>query len=129
MIACEFCDLFHQPPTLRAGEKAYCSRCGGLLAKASRSPIEGTLALALAAALLLVLANIFPFLRFALEGQVQENRIVTGVIGLWHQRNDRVVSRELRETQESSSREHHGRRQEGLDDIGHGIRASGEFGR
>jgi paraquat-inducible protein A len=54
-----------------------------VLAKASRSPIEGTLALALSAALLLLLANVFPFLRFSLEGQVQENRIVTGVVGLW----------------------------------------------
>ncbi len=83
MIACEFCDLFHQPPALRAGEKAYCSRCGGVLAKASRSPIEGTLALALTAAILLVLANVFPFLRMSLEGQVRENTIATGVFGLW----------------------------------------------
>jgi paraquat-inducible protein A len=83
VIACEFCDLQHQPAALRAGQKAYCSRCGGVLQKASHSPIEGTLALALAAALLLVLSNAFPFLRFSLEGQVQENRIVTGVIGLW----------------------------------------------
>jgi paraquat-inducible protein A len=83
VIACEFCDLHHELPTLEVGQKAYCSRCGGVLAKASRSPIEGTLALALAAAMLLLLANVFPFLRFALEGQVQENRIVTGVVGLW----------------------------------------------
>jgi paraquat-inducible protein A len=83
MIACEFCDLLHAPPRLQAGEKAYCTRCSGLLAKASRSPVEATLALALAALMLLVLANIFPFLHFSLEGQVQENRIITGVLGLW----------------------------------------------
>jgi len=83
MIACEFCDLLHVPPRLQAGEKAYCTRCSGLLAKASRSPVEATLALALAALMLLVLANIFPFLHFSLEGQVQENRIITGVLGLW----------------------------------------------
>ena len=83
MIACEFCDLRHSPPRLEAGQRASCARCGGPLAKASRSPIEGTLALALAAALLLVLSNVFPFLRFSLEGQAQENRIVTGVLALW----------------------------------------------
>lgn len=49
----------------------------------SRSPIEGTLAVAIAAGLLLVLANVYPFLRFSLEGQVQENKIITGVFGLW----------------------------------------------
>jgi paraquat-inducible protein A len=83
VIACEFCDLLHVAPRLQAGEKAYCMRCSGLLAKASRSPVEATLALALAALMLLVLANIFPFLHFSLEGQVQENRIITGVLGLW----------------------------------------------
>jgi len=83
VIACEFCDLVTDPPRLRIGAKAYCRRCGGLLAKRSRNPIEGTLALALAAALLLVLSNWYPFLRFSLQGQVQENKIITGVIGLW----------------------------------------------
>jgi paraquat-inducible protein A len=83
MIACEFCDQVSRLPALGAGEKAYCSRCGGLLAKMSRNPIAGTLAVAIAAGLLLVLANIYPFLRFSLEGQVQENKIITGVFGLW----------------------------------------------
>jgi paraquat-inducible protein A len=83
MIACEFCDQVSRLPALAPGEKASCSRCGGLLAKMSRSPIEGTLAVAIAAGLLLVLANVYPFLRFSLEGQVQENKIITGVFGLW----------------------------------------------
>jgi paraquat-inducible protein A len=83
VIACEFCDLMHSPPQLSPGEKAYCARCSGLLAKSSRNPVEGVLALTLSALMLLILANIFPFLHFALEGQVQENKIVTGVIGLW----------------------------------------------
>ena len=83
MIACEFCDLLHRPLPLRPGEKAKCSRCGGVLARSSRNPIQGTLALTIAALLLLVLANIFPFLEINLEGQVRENTIATGVAGLW----------------------------------------------
>ncbi len=83
MIACEFCDLLHRPRPLRPGEKAKCSPCGGVLARRSRNPIEGTLALAIAALVLLVLANVFPFLKIGLEGQVRENTIATGVIGLW----------------------------------------------
>jgi paraquat-inducible protein A len=82
-IACEFCDLLHMAPVLRPGGKAYCARCRGILAKASRNPIEGTLALALTAAVLLILANVFPFLRISLEGQVSENTIASGVVGLW----------------------------------------------
>ena len=81
-IACEFCDLLHTAPTLSPGANAYCSRCRGVLATASRSPIEGTLALALTSAMLLVLANVFPFLKISLEGQVAENTIASGVVGL-----------------------------------------------
>jgi len=83
VIACEFCDLLHRPLPLRAGEKARCSRCGGVLARHSRNPIQGTLALAFAALILLLLANVFPFLQISLEGQVSESYIATGVIGLW----------------------------------------------
>ncbi len=83
MLACEFCDLVHRLPALEAGERARCARCGAVLAKGSRSPIEGTLALALTAVILLVLANVFPFLRISIEGQVRENTILTGVFGLW----------------------------------------------
>ena len=84
MIACEFCDLLHQPRALQPGEKAKCSRCGGVLARHSRNPIQGTLALAFAALVLLLLANIFPFLEISLEGQVSESTIATGVVGLWN---------------------------------------------
>jgi paraquat-inducible protein A len=83
MIACEFCDLLSRPVPLRPGGTAICRRCGGVLATSSRNPIEGVLALGLAAALLLVLANIYPFLHFSLKGEAQENKIITGVIRLW----------------------------------------------
>jgi paraquat-inducible protein A len=73
----------HEVPQLEPGKKAYCARCSGLLAKAMRDPVDGLLALTLSALVLLLLANIFPFLHFSLEGQTQENRIITGVIGLW----------------------------------------------
>jgi paraquat-inducible protein A len=55
-----------------------------VLARESRNPIQGTLALTFAALVLLVLANVFPFLEINLEGQVRENTIATGVVGLWN---------------------------------------------
>jgi paraquat-inducible protein A len=84
VIACEFCDLLHRPRELRPGEKAKCSRCGGVLARPSRNPIEGALALTITAFVLLVLANVFPFLELNLKGQVSENTIASGVVGLWN---------------------------------------------
>ena len=83
LIACEFCDCLHRERPLRAGQKATCTRCGGVVARGERDPIQGTLALAFAALVLLVLANVFPFLELSLEGQQSENTIATGVIDLW----------------------------------------------
>jgi paraquat-inducible protein A len=82
-IACEFCDLLHAAPVLRPGEKARCARCRGLLAKAPPNPVERCLALAVTAAVLLVLANVFPFLHMSMQGQTSENTIASGVVGLW----------------------------------------------
>ena len=42
------------------------------------------LALAVASLALIIVANIYPFLTFSMEGQSTENRIITGVILLWH---------------------------------------------
>jgi paraquat-inducible protein A len=39
--------------------------------------------LTLAALALLIVANVYPFLTFTLEGQTQANRIISGVIRLW----------------------------------------------
>jgi len=50
-----------------------------LLARCSRDPIQGTLGLSIAA-LVLLLANIFPFLQISLEGQVSESTTATGAI-------------------------------------------------
>jgi paraquat-inducible protein A len=83
IIACEFCGLPHAHPKLAPGQTASCSRCGGSIAKASHRPIDGTLALALAAAILLVTCNVLTFLSFSLEGQEQSNTIASGVVGLW----------------------------------------------
>jgi paraquat-inducible protein A len=55
-----------------------------VLARRSQDPLQGTLALTFAALVLLVLANVFPFLEINLEGQVRENTIATGVVGLWN---------------------------------------------
>jgi paraquat-inducible protein A len=47
--------------------------------------IERTLALALGAAVLFVVANSFPFLSFDMKGQETQTTLVTGVRDLWQQ--------------------------------------------
>jgi uncharacterized paraquat-inducible protein A len=83
LVACEYCDLLHRERALRPNEKARCSRCGGLLYRDPPNAIEHALALTVAALALWVVANVFPFLRVSLEGQVQTNTIAAGVVDLW----------------------------------------------
>jgi paraquat-inducible protein A len=83
IVACEFCDLLHEERSLAVREKALCSRCGGILYRARPDTLRRTFALNLAALVLVLVANVYPFMSFTLEGQTQVNRIVTGVILLW----------------------------------------------
>ena len=83
VVACEYCDLLHDERPLAAREKALCVRCGGILYRGQPDTVRRTFALNLAALVLLGVANVYPFMSFSLEGQVQVNRIVTGVILLW----------------------------------------------
>lgn len=83
LVACESCDLLHQERPLENRQDARCVRCGGLLYRGRPRSLEHTLALSLAALVLLIVANVYPFLTFTLEGQTQVNRIITGVILLW----------------------------------------------
>jgi paraquat-inducible protein A len=82
-VACESCDLLHRGIELARGCRALCSRCGERLYGSPIDSLERTLAFTIAAAVLLVLANAYPFLKFSLGGQVQENRIVTGILDLY----------------------------------------------
>jgi len=83
LVACESCDLLHQEQALEDRQDARCVRCAGLLYRGRPRTLEHTLALTLAALALLIVANVYPFLTFTLEGQTQANRIISGVIRLW----------------------------------------------
>ena len=79
VVACRDCDLLHTLGELPEGATALCRRCGGVLRRRRRNTIERTLALSLAAAVLFAVANAFPFLSFAMKGQVTTTTLVSGV--------------------------------------------------
>ncbi len=83
VVACESCDLLHRGAELERGARALCSRCGQRLYGSAVDSLERTLAFTIAAGVLLVVANAFPFLKFSLGGQDQENRILTGIVDLY----------------------------------------------
>lgn len=82
-LACHECDALVREPALPRGATARCQRCGGLLARARPDSINRTLALLLASLVLFVLANVFPFMSFELEGRQQISTLAAGAIELW----------------------------------------------
>jgi paraquat-inducible protein A len=82
LVACHDCDLIHRKHDLAEGERAHCSRCGALLTYRPVNGLDRSLAFTYASVVLFVLANVYPFMFFKIQGQVEVNRMITGVIDL-----------------------------------------------
>ena len=82
-IACQDCDLLLRRPAPEDGCDACCPRCGRLLRRCQAGSLDRTLAFTIAALILFVVANAFPFLGFELSGRSQEATILAGAEELW----------------------------------------------
>ncbi|MCP4000069.1 MAG: paraquat-inducible protein A [Gammaproteobacteria bacterium] len=85
VVACPDCDLLNQVPELVPGDSAFCIRCNATLARNPKDGLERGLALTCTAAILFVVANVFPFLSFGMDGLVTHTTLVTGIVGLYNQ--------------------------------------------
>jgi len=82
-VRCHECDLVQYGPPLGDRETAQCRRCGARLYRAVANTLDRTIALLLAALILLIVANTLPFMTFGFKGQSQSNYIMSGVLELW----------------------------------------------
>ena len=83
LVACHECDLLMRKPHLALGEKAQCPRCGYELYAHRHNVVERSLALVIAALLLYVPANFLPIMQLNLLGQVSQDTVWSGVVGLF----------------------------------------------
>lgn len=84
VVACPDCDLLNRfPEDYRS--TLLCARCGAVLYRRRPNSIDRSLALALAALVLFLLSNSFPFLAMKSGGFVQETTLLTGIRELWKQ--------------------------------------------
>ena len=86
LAECHDCGLRHRLAALPRHAVARCRRCGAALR--SHTSLDGCLALALTGLVLLVLANLMPFLSLRMAGRVEDASLVSGAIalaqdGLW----------------------------------------------
>jgi len=84
-IACHECDAIHHIKPLPEKVTAYCIRCGAVLYKHKPNSLTRTLAFAVAALILFVLANSFPFLGMRIGAQIRETTLITGIHELYNQ--------------------------------------------
>jgi len=84
-VACPDCDLLQQIPPLRPGGKAACGRCGRLLAKRPSGSQELPLALTIAAAIALIVADTLPLMDLHVVGRFASTTIPGGAYEMWLQ--------------------------------------------
>lgn len=82
MIACGACDCLHRIVEIPAGGKASCRRCGAQLYRNLPRSLDHSAALYLAAFILLVLANIFPFVALQYGDRIEQSLLISGGFAL-----------------------------------------------
>jgi paraquat-inducible protein A len=83
LVACHECDLLQREVPLPGGGVARCGRCGAELYRDRPASVDRSLALTAGAILLFVIANSFPILGLALQGQVIDTTLYGAVRRLW----------------------------------------------
>lgn len=84
-IACHDCDLLQKEIELKPGCTASCSRCGAVLYRNATDSIDRTLAYALAACVLFVVANAFPIFSIEAQGDRTGINLYGAVSSMWDQ--------------------------------------------
>ena len=81
-VACHDCDALFTAPEVGEGERVLCPRCGANLFTRHVNTLERTAALVLAAAVLYVVANLFPFLTLSSDYRESDMLLIQSVTGL-----------------------------------------------
>ena len=85
LVACHDCGRLHRRRAHVGAAKAVCGRCGAVLYRIKPNTLDRALTLNLAALVFFVLANIYPFMSFKLEGREQVDTIIAGIIEFYRQ--------------------------------------------
>lgn len=85
LLACPDCDLLQRLPPLPLRHVARCARCRAPLCRHKPDSLERTLALALAAAILLLIANVVPMLGLSVAGREAFTTVLGGVVAMWRE--------------------------------------------
>ena len=82
LIACHACDGVHRIVAVPARAKALCRRCGALLYRNMPRSLDHSAALYLAALILFLLANTFPFVALQYGDRIEQSLLISGGFAL-----------------------------------------------
>ena len=84
-IACMECDLmiYFDSDNIKHGDVALCPRCGHKLMNGHEKRLDSVIAFSISAVILLVMANVLPFLAFEAKGQSRAINLLTTVSELF----------------------------------------------
>jgi len=85
IVACPDCDLLQRIPVLPPGGTARCPRCGHTVASSKPDSLDRTLALTVAAVIVLIIANTMPLMGLSAVGRQASTTILGGVLKMWQQ--------------------------------------------
>ena len=83
IITCPDCDLLQSVPELPSDSTAQCGRCGHSISFNKPDSLERTLALACAAAVILIIANVSPLMELSVSGHQASTTILGGAMEMW----------------------------------------------
>jgi paraquat-inducible protein A len=82
LVCCHSCGLTQRVDPLGPGLQAECLRCGATVRQGARGSLQLTAALAVAALILYVPANLYPIKRMHFHGAYSESTVWDGVVSL-----------------------------------------------
>jgi len=91
LVACQHCDLLQHLPPVPEGGSARCPRCDEDLYRHRVDSIHRTLALAIAAAVLYIVANTVPMLGLTIVGRAASTTVFGGAQQLWADKRETVA--------------------------------------
>jgi paraquat-inducible protein A len=90
LVACHNCDLLQHLPPIESGGSARCPRCNEEMRRRREDSLHRTLALAIAAAILYVIANTVPMLSLTIVGRAASTTVLGGAQVLWRDQRETV---------------------------------------
>lgn len=92
LTACHECDLLQREPILSPGGVACCRRCNAVLFRHIPDSVDRGLAFTLGAAILFIIANMFPIVGLEVQGIANATSLYGAVVTIWKNDMEGVAS-------------------------------------